>query len=556
MPSYKVWNQALADYFTQDAAAGSSVYLAVNPAVITEVGEPFSAGLDDFCTAVRSYVLEGDTLNLAYVRRQRSKGAEPPPGLAWLALQTLAAAAMRSDESQSLSNYYVHLRHYLGLSGTGAPKGLDYIDLETLWLQWNRWLSAKGFQPTAQRGSTKTTKYIAYPLSQCLLRDGEGDQLQQLWYNEKVSAHWNRLQLRQWFQKLRRHQVNKRLFNILSQGTRPEVYPVIFQLYLDGAWQAGDNYASSKAPQTLEAGLYRHENFINDEIKYYPHPRQRLKQSYPTIQVTLQAGNTVALEWQRPGWFMPLPEPLQNLNTRHEWRVHESPIHKIVMPGANLWALVPDPDDPEAGTYATWQRPQGDHAFLFLARRRVCDQIEAAVALGILTYKKRHAAENLDGWYEYLDCAVLPAPDALWEQLKRQAPEVWECLVPDNPHRLNCRGGLRGVARGQSGWLAEHPPEVYLSSALTGVNLTLKKLNAQGTEALCWQGALSDFSAEAWQGPGRYVLQAELPNGQGCEKVVYLWDWAELSLPAPRERFAYVLENGATMQGGILYDPS
>ena len=133
MPHYTVWNQALADHFTQNVAAGSAVYLAVSPEVIAEVGVPFSAGVENFCAAVSNYVLEGETLDLAYVRRQKYDGTKAPPGVAWMALQTLAAAAMQADESQSLSNYYVHLRRYLGLSGKGMPKNLDYIHLETLW---------------------------------------------------------------------------------------------------------------------------------------------------------------------------------------------------------------------------------------------------------------------------------------------------------------------------------------------------------------------------------------------------------------------------------------
>lgn len=557
MVTYHEWNQALATYFTQDVPRGSAIYLDVSREALHEIWSNIlnQSGKRDpvtsFCQAVRGYILEyGSVLNLKHALRQSIGSADAPLGLAWLCLQVLAAVQMRPDENHNLSNYYVHLRALLNLPGTGKPKGLDYIDLERLWLQWNRWLSAQGFQSTAQRGSTKTTKYIHYPLSQCLLRQGEAGQLEQLWFENNLPTTLNRMQLRQWFESLKQYKVNDRLFKLLRQGQRPEIYQAIYQLYLSGDWQHATQAISRKRAQVVEAGLYRHENFITDEVRYYAHPQQRGFWSHTTTagQIQWAQGEPQQLTLQRPGWFSPLRHALSDLEQRRVWEVSQGSITQVIFPGAKVWALVPDPDNPEAGFFATWQRPQGDVPFLLLAKADTKDQVEAAKAMGIINSRKVLKAEGLNGWWEYVDCTLNPTSAEQWALLKQRAPEVWSCLVPHTTHRLLCRGGLSGFSEGRRGWLKDYPPQIALSSDLQDVHLELLAPDEQ----LHWQGPLEDFHASHWPGAGSYLLRATLPEGQYCEKVVHLWDWKDLSLPLSIEGFKYEMETGATMQGGIL----
>ena len=559
MKTYHEWNEALARYFLQDAPLGSAIYLQVDPEVLAEAGAQFSgdhslstqAWLQNFCRAVRVYVLSGETLHLGHVVRQavRQKDTEVPLGLSWLCFQVLAAVLMHQNESHNLSNYYVHLRQLLHLSGAGKPHGLDYIDLERLWLQWNRWLSAQGYMPTAKRGTGRTTKYIQYPLSQCLLREGEIQQLQALWAESGLSTRLNRQQLQQWLQQQPDYKFNRRLARLLNSGERPVLSQYIFQLYLSEHWQSAS--ATTQRARVLEAGLYREEDFLTDEITYYPLPQQRGHYAQAPLQVQLNDGYH-ALQTMRTGWFLPLAEPITDLSKPQHWEVSGAPVSKIVRPTARFWPLVPDPDNPDSGALATWQRPQGEHPFLLLGHRDVMAQVEEAKALQLLSYQRRFKAQGLeDGWFEYLNCQLLPANNGQWQTLKSRAPDLWDALVPVTDDRLLCRGGLRGRAQGRGGWIVGHPPTVGFSGNAEGVFLRL--LRDTETQP-CWEGLLTDLRAQDWPGPGRYVLQAHVQGETLSERVVYLWDWSELSLPVLEAGFAYVLESGARMQGGVIYD--
>ena len=89
---------------------------------------------------------------------------------------------MSGDEEDEISstNYFRRLNEVLGFPESGGrPKGMSggKESEEPLWQHWNKFLSAKGYMPTAKPGPEGARRYISYPISQTLLREADKDNL-------------------------------------------------------------------------------------------------------------------------------------------------------------------------------------------------------------------------------------------------------------------------------------------------------------------------------------------------------------------------------------------
>ena len=86
-----------------------------------------------------------------------------------------------------------------------------------LWLAWNDWLLTSGWEPTATHGGPNT-KYINFPISQALLRDGDRDRLAHLYRDhlEVSQRSWDRELLAAHLPELACHSTGKRLKELLG----------------------------------------------------------------------------------------------------------------------------------------------------------------------------------------------------------------------------------------------------------------------------------------------------------------------------------------------------
>lgn len=569
MPSYDEWGQAIVDYFSNSLAQGEALYLRTDTQTLEEIGQlahwqykkPVNGQnwSEDFIFAVRGYMVQHDKVDMEWIYRNHKSlnVLKPPKELPWLAFQVLAASRMRGDGSSRMSNYYKQLRALLELPGEGRPKGLEYKAWEALWQRWNRWVSARDWEPTA----TRHTQYIDYPILQCLLRDGEGDQIQRLWHQKKMPADLNRSQLRQWFNGRALYQVNKRLHKQLHSGQPPELFDLLYNLYLDGAWQEAEPGAKRVRP-SVEAGLYRAENSHNDTVNYWLYPRQRASMRTERLAVRDPQGEVQELRLQRPGWFEPLAydlhDPGENLNLNI---VAPEGYQRLIFRGSPIWALVEDPDQPDS--YATWRRPEPGESFILLCHESLQYKIKRMVRQELLSFDEGKNDEDSGlppHWLEYYDCQILSSDPEAWQRLQAEAPEIWELLYPKTGLHLSTHGGLRVRSQeGLAGWLADYAPQIQVQSSSSDLNntrLQVWQIHDNDKETLCWEGRVDSAGPHKlfWEGPGQYRVSVELANGAESAKQIRLLDWHELSLPLPSKTFAYEMENKMLMRGGLLYD--
>jgi hypothetical protein len=194
---YQQWNRAIAEYFIAGFPAGTHIYLSVDEDALEDIGLRSGGALRqgpswtvDFLQAVRGTCVHGRMVSQMPLYGANDDGL---PHCAFIGAMVLAASHMAEEESAKTvtrTQLFTRLREVLGLSTEdgGRPPGLDDPGCEEPhWLFWNRWLLLRGFLPTADRGSGGT-KYIHYPLSPVLLREGDKARLEEI-LREEVRAN-------------------------------------------------------------------------------------------------------------------------------------------------------------------------------------------------------------------------------------------------------------------------------------------------------------------------------------------------------------------------------
>ena len=175
-----------------------------------------------------------------------------PRCVGFLAAMVLAAHDMGDDEAAGELNYFYRLRKVFDPQSVehGMPYWLtdsygQRLD-EVLWLAWNQWLLANGWETTAGYGGPNT-KYIHFPISQALLRDGDRDRLTHLYRDHLESSQrsWDRELLTAHLPDLSGFATGKRLKEMLSDrdtdATRFEaVAEAAFEIYATMDWAKGE----------------------------------------------------------------------------------------------------------------------------------------------------------------------------------------------------------------------------------------------------------------------------------------------------------------------------
>ena len=253
MATYDEWNKAIAEYFVSGLPSGATVYLSVDEAALMDIGARFEQSEDDrvnwvedFTKAVRSKCVIGDEVFLPQGSGYQSDRI--PRCVAFLAAMVLAAHRMIGEETEDLIisqiNYFTRLRQVLGLptEGGGRPDGLQQTGIEeSLWQIWNQWLIGNGWLPSAERGHAIPNKYINYPLSQALLREGDKITIERLLRQKEklrqVSHVWDGDTLGSW---VRRQQFSSKYLRELIQESDFRRYEAItdaiYEVYISIDW--------------------------------------------------------------------------------------------------------------------------------------------------------------------------------------------------------------------------------------------------------------------------------------------------------------------------------
>jgi hypothetical protein len=195
--TYTRWNAALAAEFFSGRYGGRPVYIDLESDALNRIARAIGLEHDGdieerLISAVVPTLGLADRASLfgAHVRRLRTwRTGErdlPPPIVAVLALQSVVAEGMRSDEDLRASNYYGRFMQAVGRD-PGDPsfrqkviRGFD-ADSAELWTALNQWIEEDGETrgiPTAYSFDYRV--HVGLPMSQALVRASDRDAIRTL----------------------------------------------------------------------------------------------------------------------------------------------------------------------------------------------------------------------------------------------------------------------------------------------------------------------------------------------------------------------------------------
>jgi hypothetical protein len=202
---------------------------------------------------------------------------------------------------------------------------------------------------------------------------------------------------------------------------------------------------------------------------------------------------------------------------------HNSSLDSLYLPARDFWVLTLDPDTPDSGIYASWDKNvELGTEFILLAKEELRSDINILKDEELLKWQTE---ENIFGlWYEYRGVTVLSEPEA-WSSLSQVNEALRLTLQPRSLFSINLIGGLR-APRGL-GWFVGYAPKISLAAFLPDAVLSIYNDNEECIfEKTVDAGQLIEgpFSQ-----PGNYRLVVE-QSGQFDEKIVRILDWEDIPL--------------------------
>jgi hypothetical protein len=567
MANYHDWNNAIIDYATQGLNIGSHVFLSIDDETLEMIGfafderRPDGGWSQDFIRAVQNLCVHKNRVNLSRFTRPSPRDAQDRPRyVAFLAVMVLAAHYMgdeHEDKPIDPKDYFTHFNKIIGLSGQqGRTKGLDAGEDERLWHDWAIWLRSRGFLPTA-RSREGPHKYIGYAISQALLRQSDKNKLWRHFTQANWRKNYDEVLLMQRIRRDRQY-LTTHLQEILDpkndmwRRSYDAISNACFEVYEE--WREADGSgirSSASGPRirtSLDAKIYRLEDFLSGNVEYRIFPRQT-RQSFSASLIVEFHGNSYPLEEDRPGWYIPLwrldadqlasgiKAPIQSSN---------SAIKHLYLPAHDFWVLTPDPDTPESGIYASWDKGvELGTEFILLAHEDVRADLATLKDEGLLEWQE--VVEIFEGWYEYREVSILSEPEA-WSSLNLGSETLRLTLQPRTSFSINLVGGLR-APRGY-GWLMGHDPKISLTSFLPDAELSV----FDETEQLVYGANIEagQLYEVPFNRPGNYRVIVE-QSGQLDEKVIRILDWEDIT-PHPMDFTQLAEELNAPIYGAIVRD--
>lgn len=563
MATYDEWNKAIAEYFVSGLSRGATIYLSVDEAALMDIGAQFEQSdsdsvnwVEDFKKTVRSKCVFGNRVHPPWVFDHQSD--QIPHCVAFLAAMVLAAHYMIGEEIENetilQTNYFTRLRQVLGLPAEegGRPDGLQPAGIEEkLWQIWSRWLIRNGWLHSAEPGQTNYTKYINYPLSQALLREGDKGALEHLFRQKldsgQLSRVWDRDTVGSW---VRKQQFGSKYLTKLIHGSDFRRYEAItdavYEVYISMDWDQEmetEPGVRSIGQRRLTAYLYREENFITGDINYHLYPRQLRQFSGGTLEV-IQNGHKHSLREERQGWFMPLWSVDPAGGMFYEVRGHPQ-IKELVLPERRFWILVRDPENEASGAFAGWRHPGLGETFLLLCRKEYKEQMEFFKQEALIEWDQDFPID--DGWLEYRECMIV-SPS--WEGIIPQHQDLYDALKPKVSATISLKGGLR--VPNQGGWLEGYIPEISVFAF--DERIELKLIDVSRLDKPIIMDDVVNTNQPVSCPPldsGDYLLEAYNLGKLATRRVLRILPWDSLEYRQPEQPF-FVDTGAFTLHGVII----
>ncbi|MCS6925256.1 MAG: hypothetical protein NZ578_05060 [Candidatus Binatia bacterium] len=562
MATYWQWTNALVKQVLAEHPRGAPIYLHVDDDRIQEAGAEWaSPGRDlvsDFCRAVAQEVRASPDGNRISLAGLRAKGDHdrPPAGVGFLALLTLTASRMAADEQFAENNFFSRFRQLLGLTTAqqGRPKGFASGDEEPLWQNWNRWLAQQGYQPTARGGADGPTRFIGYALSQILLSQAHKARLHRLFAQKQWTDVAEPLAL---FERVRREvgrdsigsaYLEKVLVEVTG-ARRTELAEAIYEVY--EAWRENP---TSQEPvgqrgrtSQLNAGLYRHYDPFDDTVAYRLYPRIARNSSIKELAVFWN-GRSYDLTLERPGRLMPdVPisvDDLERLPLSIPATDPSGVIRTVVLPKREFFLLVPDPDFPEAGVFATWGAPRLGDYFVLLCREELLDQLEQLAHENIVRWNGDPVPMG-NGWVELRECRVLRDD---WSHIYIQNADLASQLRPSERVSISLSGGLH--LSSTIDWIQGHGPYITVYSFRSTVQVTIKREGELIDEFTIGRDQPKRLESW-WSKPGIYEIQACSGSDQADQRYVRIISLDEIAISPVQQPIGRSIGN-ATIYGALV----
>ena len=545
--NYDRWNRALISFFTQGLPRGTAVFINLDDELLEDLersqlffDEHLGEGL---IQAVQRRVIRNGRVDLRQLAT--STRDNMPKGIGFLALTVLAASRMGEEEEISQTNYFVRLREVLGLSsGEGRPFGMENGAKaeEPLWKEWNDWLEQHGYLSSAHSGEG-ANKYIQYATSQPILRRSDKDKLYKIF------------SMRNWPHTLDAEQVVAHIrkeINSLSVHLRnalespPHRYVAVVEAIGDifAQWYTNPQPGTKRGQnrRQLTAGLYRVEDLFSATVNYYLYPRapRRLRVEGITYQID---GSEYILSEERPGWYTPTHQLNENsLNqVQHYPVLHSNEVDELILPRRDFWVLIPDPEDPESGIYASWGVPDLGTPFIILCNKNLLPQLQRLRDERLLEWQGS-PQPIFTQWIELHHCMALSQQ---WTGVIIENQELFNALKPRSTISISVTGGLR--VPGTQTWVEGHPPTVTIIGFERYGVLNIKK---NDDEIPIFEG---DYIAQEsiqipWDGPGEYRI--EITDGTIPIRTVRLVSWEDVRVAQVEQR--QILKIGVWQVSGAL----
>lgn len=543
MATFPQWNEAIINFTLSGLSIGSRVFLTIDDASLETIGATFSAPkpeqgwVEDFKRSVRRKCVVGDEINLARFAYPLRDSNHRPRYIPFLSAMVLAAHNMGDDGGDKAINpraFFTHFNSVMGLPDQERrTKGLNTGEDGKLWEDWNQWLRTQGFLPTATLGDPGAYRYTRYPISQTVLRQSDRNSLWRRFSDGSWKKNYDEVLLIQHIRKDRQY-LTQHLRDILHPDSDMWVrsYEAIsracYEVYED--WrEAGD--AASKTVQatarlrtSLDAGLYRTEDYFTDNtVEYRLFPRQPRQAKSITVNVSYRGDDYLLLE-DRPGWYMPLwlidaeqlitgfKLPLKSSNSQ---------LQHLYFSARDFWILTLDPQIPESGIYASWDKGvEIGNPFILLAQEKLGKDLTKLKNEGLLEWESSNKV--FDGWNEYHGVTVQSEAQA-WASISLENDPLRLTLQPRVNFNLAFTGGLR-APRG-SGWLVNHGPKVSLASFITEAELTVY---TEKDELVFSDAIEAGKTIQIPWGPHGSYKVIITQDGHSDEHVVRILDWSEL----------------------------
>ncbi|MEH1817412.1 MAG: hypothetical protein V7K26_34285 [Nostoc sp.] len=535
MANYTDWNQALIDYFIKGTPHGTKIYLSVDEDVIERIGYHFGqlstsgTWVDDFCTAVKRKVIFEGQVNLQHLKGRDSQGL--PKGVAFLCATILAASQMAEEEKTSETNYFKRLREILALPGFARPLGMKFGNEaeEPLWREWNGWLMEDRFLPSAQRGGGAAT-YINYPISQSLLRRTDKDRLRKLFQEKQWQVEWDAQTL---FAHVRREAggFGIHLKDLLTENKQRHeaIVEALHQVYEQ--WKAQgcptvdkNNYYSWS--RHLFCGLYRIEDPFLGQVHYSLYPKQQRGRSLESVEVK-QGDDTYSLREERPGWYFPLECSVseKELDNGAKYQISSpNDLDYLILPARDFWILIPDPQNPDSGAYASWQAPSLGTEFILLCKQELLSDIERLRDEHLLKWSSiTQPIFNNSGWIELQQCMVV---SQAWDGVFIKNQTLKYALQPSVKLSISFSGGLRVPKIGA--WLVNHGPQITIFGFYSTAELKVTRLSDNQTILESSQSTNTSITLD-FSHPGDYLIEATFA-GESSQRLVKIVDWDDLAI--------------------------